>query len=97
MARKTGIAVIASLVLMGAVAGCGSTTPTSTSTATSSGPKTGGTLNVGISSDFVTLNPAMSSALIDRQAFINLLEFRTPSTPGFSGGSNAANPCEPSH
>lgn len=32
----------------------------------------GGTLNVGINSDFVTLNPAMSSALIDRQAFINI-------------------------
>ncbi len=35
-------------------------------------PQQGGTLNVGIDSDFVTLNPAMSSALIDRQAFINI-------------------------
>lgn len=34
----------------------------------------GGTLNVGINSDFVTLNPAMSSALIDRQAFINIFD-----------------------
>ena len=35
-------------------------------------PKSGGTLMVGVDSDFVTLNPSMSSALIDRQIFINV-------------------------
>jgi peptide/nickel transport system substrate-binding protein len=39
-----------------------------------SGPKYGGTLNVGVDSDFVTLDPALSSALIDRQALINIFD-----------------------
>jgi peptide/nickel transport system substrate-binding protein len=37
-------------------------------------PRTGGTLYVGIDSDFVTLDPAMSSALIDRQFYINVFD-----------------------
>jgi peptide/nickel transport system substrate-binding protein len=37
-------------------------------------PHRGGTLTVGVDSDFVTLSPAMSSALIDRQVFINIFD-----------------------
>lgn len=39
-----------------------------------SGPVRGGTLNVGVDSDFVTLDPAQSSALIDRQAMTNIYD-----------------------
>lgn len=34
----------------------------------------GGTLNVGIDQPFVTLDPALSAALIDRQALINIFD-----------------------
>lgn len=72
--RNTAIIVMAAASI--GLAGCGgpSAASTPTSQPASTAPKAGGTLNVGLSSDFVTLNPAMSSALIDRQAFINLFD-----------------------
>lgn len=57
-----------------ALAGCGTNTANNTAAPSSSRPHSGGTLYVGIDSDFVTLNPAMSSALIDRQLYINVFD-----------------------
>ncbi|OLZ10504.1 ABC transporter substrate-binding protein [Sulfobacillus thermosulfidooxidans] len=81
MASKTAWALAAISTLTIGLAGCGSSSAQSSPTSTSSSspqvaqaPVSGGTLNVGIDSDFVTLNPAMSSALIDRQAFINIFD-----------------------
>lgn len=81
MASKTAWALAAISTLTIGLAGCGSSSAQSSPTSTSSSspqvaqaPISGGTLNVGIDSDFVTLNPAMSSALIDRQAFINIFD-----------------------
>lgn len=79
-ARKA-ITIASSGLLLAALAGCGASQTTTSNggggsgtNSASSGPKVGGTLNVGIDSDFVTLDPAMSSALIDRQAFINIYD-----------------------
>lgn len=71
---------IGAVTLGVALSGCGTSSAQGTGAATHSGsavtaaPVRGGTLNVGIDSDFVTLDPAMSSALIDRQAFINIFD-----------------------
>ena len=40
----------------------------------SSGVKTGGTLNVGLDSDAVTLDPLKSTALVDRQVMLNMYD-----------------------
>lgn len=80
MAARLSLALMASVSILSlGLAGCGakssqasSTSQSVSSTNASATPVRGGTLNVGIDSDFVTLNPAMSSALIDRQAFINI-------------------------
>src|SRR4051794_30873003 len=50
-------------VLLVALAGCGGTSGSGGSNA----PVSGGTLNVGLTSDVVTLDPLKSSALVDRQ------------------------------
>ncbi len=73
---KKTVTVLSSAALVAALAGCGATSTPSTSGtgSTQSGPKIGGTLNVGIDSDFVTLDPAMSSALIDRRVYINIFD-----------------------
>lgn len=60
------LAVLAVLLL----AGCGGNGNTSGS----SGPKTGGTLNVGLDSDVVTLDPLKSTALVDREAMFNIYD-----------------------
>lgn len=60
-----------SLIGIAALAGCGGTSTTAPPAHSS---KAGGSITVGVSSDFVTLSPAMSSALIDRQAFINIFD-----------------------
>ena len=39
-----------------------------------SGPARGGTLNVGLDSDVVTLDPLKSSALVDREAMLNMYD-----------------------
>ncbi len=92
MLRKTGMAVVASLALAAGVAGCGSSPSTTSSppTKSSAGPQAGGTLNVGIDSDFVTLSPAMSSALIDRQAFINIFDPLLKLSPSLTVEPNLA-------
>lgn len=73
MLGKKALMLLSSAALVGALAGCG-TSQQATTSAQASGPRVGGTLNVGIDSDFVTLNPAMSSALIDRQVYINIFD-----------------------
>jgi len=40
----------------------------------SGGVKTGGTLNVGLDSDAVTLDPLKSTALVDRQVMLNMYD-----------------------
>ncbi len=72
-AKKT-LTILSSATVLTTLAGCGSTTGSQASPATSGKPVVGGTLQVGINSDFVTLDPAMSSALIDRQLYINVFD-----------------------
>ncbi|HKS71261.1 MAG TPA: ABC transporter substrate-binding protein [Ktedonobacterales bacterium] len=60
------LAVLAVLLL----AGCGGNGNTSSS----GGPKTGGTLTVGLDSDVVTLDPLKSTALVDREAMFNIYD-----------------------
>jgi len=57
-------------VLLVALAGCGGTSGSGGSNA----PVSGGTLNVGLTSDVVTLDPLKSSALVDRQVMLNLYD-----------------------
>jgi peptide/nickel transport system substrate-binding protein len=61
--------VLAMLVL----AACGGTATTPPKPQTSAAPK-GGTLNVGLASDAVTLDPLLSSALYDRQIMLNIYD-----------------------
>jgi len=62
------LGVLATLALV--LAGCGS----SSSSGGQSGPKFGGTLNVALDSDVVTLDPLKSTALVDREAMFNIYE-----------------------
>lgn len=75
MSVRGVITVASSALLLGTLVGPGVSAATHTA-AFHKGRKVhyGGTLNVGIDSAFVTLNPAMSSALIDRQAYINIFD-----------------------
>src|SRR5262249_13411934 len=57
-------------VLLVALAGCGATSNSGGSNA----PVTGGTLNVGLTSDVVTLDPLKSTALVDRQVMLNMYD-----------------------
>jgi peptide/nickel transport system substrate-binding protein len=52
-----------------ALAGCGGSTGGG-----ASGPKAGGTLNVALDSDVVTLDPLKSSALVDREVMLNMYD-----------------------
>jgi peptide/nickel transport system substrate-binding protein len=56
--------------LLVALAGCGGTT----SSGGSNTPVTGGTLDVGLTSDVVTLDPLKSSALVDREVMLNIYD-----------------------
>ncbi len=60
-----GIALVLAFALAGCTSGAGGQT---------SGPKTGGTLNVGLDSDVVTLDPLKSSALVDREVMFNMYD-----------------------
>ncbi len=73
MWAKKGITLMAAAAAVAAVAGFGVPKPAS-HTVPAARVHRGGTLTVGIDSDFVTLDPAMSSALIDRQLYINLFD-----------------------
>src|SRR5215831_15344301 len=57
------------LLVMLALAGCGGS-----STNATSGPKTGGTLVVGLNADVTTLDPLLSSSLYDREVYFNIYE-----------------------
>lgn len=67
VASFVGLALTMLLVL----AACGSS---GGGNSASSGPVRGGTLNVGLDSDVVTLDPLRSSALVDREAMFNLYD-----------------------
>ena len=54
-----------------ALAGCGST---STSGQQSNKPKSGGSISVGLTSDVVTLDPLLSTALVDREVMFNIYD-----------------------
>jgi len=58
------------LLLAFALAGCGG----ASGNGQASGPKSGGTLNVGLDSDVVTLDPLKSSALVDREVMLNMYD-----------------------
>lgn len=58
------------MVLVFVLAGCGG----SGNGGGSTGPTKGGTLNVGLDSDVVTLDPLKSSALVDREAMFNIYD-----------------------
>jgi len=65
LTRLLGVVCVALLVL----AGCGSSGGSS-----SGGPKIGGSLTVGLDSDVVTLDPLLSSALVDREVMLNMYD-----------------------
>jgi peptide/nickel transport system substrate-binding protein len=62
------LSVLCTLIVI--LAGCGSSSGLGKTT----GPVTGGTLNVGLTSDVVTLDPLKSSALVDRQVMLNMYD-----------------------
>lgn len=62
-----GLSLIAALLLVLSACGGGGST-------TASGPTIGGTLNVGLNSDVVTLDPLKSTALVDRQVMLNIYD-----------------------
>lgn len=70
MPRRWSIGPLVMLAAMAIVllAGCGGTN------SGSGGPKTGGTLNVALDSDVVTLDPILSSALVDREVMLNVYD-----------------------
>lgn len=75
MSVRGVITVAPSALLLGTLGGPGVSAATHTDSVHKSNKvRYGGTLNVGIDSAFVTLNPALSSALIDRQAYINIFD-----------------------
>jgi peptide/nickel transport system substrate-binding protein len=59
------------LLVVLALAGCGGS---STNSSQPSGPKTGGTLVVGLNADATTLDPLKSSSLYDREIYFNIYE-----------------------
>jgi peptide/nickel transport system substrate-binding protein len=65
--RKPLLSLISAGMLALTLAACGGTT-------TSTGVKSGGTLNVGLDSDVVRLDPVKSTALVDRQVMLNLYD-----------------------
>jgi peptide/nickel transport system substrate-binding protein len=67
LSRLFGVVCVALLVL----AGCGGS---GGSSSTSSGPKTGGALIVGLDTDAVTLDPLKSTALVDREVMLNIYD-----------------------
>jgi peptide/nickel transport system substrate-binding protein len=74
MSVKRVLTIASAAALLGAFVGPAAMASTHVTSAKTGGIHYGGTLNVGIDSDFVTLDPALSSALIDRQAFINIFD-----------------------
>jgi peptide/nickel transport system substrate-binding protein len=66
LSRLFGVVCVALLVL----AGCGG----GGSSSASGGPKTGGTLTVGLDTDAVTLDPLKSTALVDREVMLNIYD-----------------------
>ena len=54
--------------------GCGGSASTGNTTTTSGTPKAGGTINVALESELRTLDPMMSSQLVEREVFYNLYD-----------------------
>ena len=81
MSVKPVAMMASSALLLVALSGLGAAAPSAATMHGNSSIHTGGTLNVGVDSDFVTLNPAMSSSLIDRQALVNIFDPMLTLTP----------------
>ena len=65
--RKRLLTLVSASLLALTLAACGGT-------GSNSGAKTGGTLNVGLDSDAVKLDPLLSTALVDRQVMLNMYD-----------------------
>ncbi|GMA65239.1 ABC transporter substrate-binding protein [Alicyclobacillus fastidiosus] len=85
---RTTLAAVSTLIALGAVVGCGSSGGTTTNDSNSSGnPSVSsstsqtGTLSVGLQADPATLDPALSSALVDRQVMANIYDTLFALTP----------------
>ena len=65
--RKRLLTLVSASMLALTLAACGGTS-------TSTGTKAGGTLNVGLDSDVVRLDPVKSTALVDRQVMLNIYD-----------------------
>ncbi|MFB5188834.1 ABC transporter substrate-binding protein [Alicyclobacillus fastidiosus] len=85
---RTTLAAVSTLIALGAVVGCGSSGGNATNTSTSSGnpavsssTSQTGTLSVGLQADPATLDPALSSALVDRQVMANIYDTLFALTP----------------
>ncbi|HEU0026806.1 MAG TPA: ABC transporter substrate-binding protein [Ktedonobacterales bacterium] len=65
--RKRLLTLVSASLLTLTLAACGGT-------GGNSGVKTGGTLNVGLDSDAVKLDPTQSTALVDRQVMLNMYD-----------------------
>ena len=64
--RTRLLTLVSASMLALTLAACGGTSTT--------GTKTGGTLNVGLNSDAVKLDPVQSTALVDRQVMLNMYD-----------------------
>lgn len=74
MRAKYGVSLGSAAMLLGIMLIPGVASASSLKPAVHSHIHPGGTLNVGIDQPFVTLDPALSAALIDRQALINIFD-----------------------
>ncbi len=74
MSVKPVAMMASSALLLVALSGLGAAAPNAATARINGSVHYGGTLNVGVDSGFVTLDPALSSALIDRQAMINIFD-----------------------
>ncbi|MBF8377803.1 ABC transporter substrate-binding protein [Alicyclobacillus mali] len=84
MKSSTWVGAFAAVTLVGMVTGCGqagtSVTPTKPSTSAAADARAT-TLTVGLQADPATLDPALSSALVDRQVMANIYDTLFSLTP----------------
>lgn len=88
MIKKTwALTGTAMLIALGGLTACGNAPASSNnsasgnSTPTKSSTSSGGTLNIGLEADPATLDPALSSALVDRQLMLNIYDTLFALTP----------------
>ncbi|SIS84753.1 ABC transporter substrate-binding protein [Alicyclobacillus vulcanalis] len=84
MKRKKWFGALAVMALVGVVTGCGTaetTQPAAQKTASGAADVQSATLTVGLQADPATLDPALSSALVDRQVMANIYDTLFSLTP----------------